>query len=100
MLTPRSMLRKYEMYLTRQSCCFSDRRTWKGDQGGGGTIAYVHAQNKIAMSVIDSGVAVCHACLPYEVKRKSDVYDVYRRIQSLFKRYEIKSMNIKYKIRV
>lgn len=55
---------------------FQTAELGKVDLGGGGTIAYVMANQ--GMSVIDSGVAVMSMHAPYEVTSKSDVYEVYR----------------------
>ena len=45
----------------------------KGDQGGGGTIAYILAN--YGMEVIDSGVALHNMHAPWEVSSKADIYE-------------------------
>ena len=44
----------------------------KVDQGGGGTIAYILANND--MDVIDAGVAMLSMHAPWEIVSKADVY--------------------------
>lgn len=55
--------------------CFQTAELGKVDQGGGGTIAYILANQ--GMQVIDSGVAVQNMHAPWEVISKVDLYEAY-----------------------
>ena len=48
----------------------------KVDAGGGGTIAYILANQNV--EVIDCGVGVLNMHAPWEITSKADVYEVYR----------------------
>ncbi len=48
----------------------------KVDQGGGGTIAYIMANNN--MNVIDAGIPVLNMHAPMEIVSKADVYEAYK----------------------
>ena len=55
----------------------------KVDTGGGGTIAYILANNGV--DVIDCGVPVLSMHAPYEVTSKFDVYEAYRAYAAFWK---------------
>lgn len=54
---------------------FQTAELGKVDQGGGGTIAYIFANQN--MDVIDAGIAVLNMHAPYELVSKVDVYEGY-----------------------
>ncbi len=48
----------------------------KIDAGGGGTIAYILANENV--SVVDCGVAILNMHAPWEISSKADIYEVYK----------------------
>ena len=55
----------------------------KGDQGGGGTIAYILGNYN--MDVIDAGIAVLNMHAPMEIVSKVDVYETYQAYKAFLK---------------
>ena len=55
---------------------FQTAELGKGDQGGGGTIAYILAN--LNMNVIDAGMPVLNMHAPMEVISKADLYESYQ----------------------
>ena len=62
--------------LDRNDVSFQTAELGKVDQGGGGTIAYILANQ--GMQVIDSGVAVLNMHAPWEITSKADIYEAYK----------------------
>ena len=56
--------------------CWQNSELGKVDQGGGGTIAYIMANNN--MNVIDAGIPVLNMHAPMEIVSKADVYEAYK----------------------
>lgn len=54
----------------------------KVDQGGGGTIAYILANQ--GAEVIDCGVGVLNMHAPYEIVSKVDIYEMYKGYKAFF----------------
>ena len=54
----------------------------KVDQGGGGTIAYILAEQ--GMEVVDCGVPMLNMHAPYEIVSKADVYMAYRGYKAFY----------------
>ena len=76
-------LAKIRKIMDDNKISFQTSELGKVDQGGGGTIAYVLANNN--MDVLDAGIAVqnMHAC--YETSSKVDIYEGYLAYKAFLK---------------
>ena len=69
-------LAKLRKIMDESNISFQISELGKVDAGGGGTIAYILANQNV--EVIDCGVGVLNMHAPWEITSKADIYEVYR----------------------
>ncbi|MBQ4011879.1 MAG: aminopeptidase, partial [Erysipelotrichales bacterium] len=70
--------------LDEENIQFQTAELGKVDAGGGGTIAYILANDN--MNVLDTGVPVLGMHAPHEVASKADIYEAYRAYRAFLKK--------------
>ena len=73
---PAEYIAKIRNILDKNDVSYQFTELGRVDQGGGGTIAYILANQN--MDVIDAGIAVQNMHAPYETASKGDIYEAYR----------------------
>ena len=70
--------------MDQENVVFQTAELGKVDAGGGGTIAYILANDN--MNVLDTGVPVLGMHAPHEVASKADIYEAYRAYRAFLKK--------------
>ena len=78
------MIARVRNLLDEENIQFQTAELGKVDAGGGGTIAYILANDN--MNVLDTGVPVLGMHAPHEVASKADIYEAYRAYRAFLKK--------------